>query len=121
MTSNNHLQIAGVFHSMYAITSQLSPTKETSSGMRSLEADTMRIRCYQSVTGTKFIVIAAPAQDEGGLDSFLSTVYQLYSDFVLKNPFYDLEQPIHNCHKFQVQLEILVATLFPAHATFINK
>jgi len=112
LTSNNHLQIAGVFHGMYAITSQLAPTKETSSGIRSLESDCMRLRCYQSVTGTKFIVTAATSQNELVLDNFLSQLYQLYADYVLKNPFYDLEQPIHNCHKFQLNLDLLVAEIF---------
>eukprot|EP01125_Pyxidicula_operculata_P011894 TRINITY_DN3892_c0_g1_i1.p1 TRINITY_DN3892_c0_g1~~TRINITY_DN3892_c0_g1_i1.p1 ORF type:complete len:102 (-),score=0.06 TRINITY_DN3892_c0_g1_i1:150-455(-) len=97
---------------MYAITSQLTPTKEISSGLCSLEADTMRLRCFQTVTGTKFIVTAAPGQDEKLLDNFLSQLYQLYADYVLKNPFYDLEQPIHNCYKFQVNLEMLVTELF---------
>lgn len=56
LTSNSYLQIAGVFHGMYAITSQLAPTKEVSSGIRSLEADCMKLRCFQSVTGVSDVV-----------------------------------------------------------------
>jgi hypothetical protein len=51
LTSNSYLQIAGVFHGMYAITSQLAPTKEVSSGIKTLEADCMKLYCFQSVTG----------------------------------------------------------------------
>ena len=33
----------------------------------------------------------------------LKEVYVLYSDFVLKNPFYELDMPIH-CDKFDQKL-----------------
>jgi hypothetical protein len=36
---------------MYAIASQLAPTKQVSSGLTSFESDDMRLRCFQSVTG----------------------------------------------------------------------
>lgn len=112
LTSNSYLQIAGVFHGMYAITSQLAPTKEVSSGIRSMEADCMKLRCFQSVTGTKFIITTEPARNDIELDDFLSQLYSLYADFVLKNPFYDLEQPIHNCDKFHITLNTLIESVF---------
>lgn len=112
LNSNSYLQIAGVFHGMYAITSQLAPTKEISSGIRSLEADTMKLRCFQSSTGTKFVVTCSPEQKEETLDEFLAALYSLYADYVLKNPFYDLEQPIHNCDKFQINLNSLIEETF---------
>jgi hypothetical protein len=44
-------------------------------------------------------VIADVQQDD--LEKFLSDVYILYADYCLKNPFYELEQPIHNnCERF---------------------
>ena len=46
----------------------------------------------QTITGTKFIVTADGG--EAGLDVFLQAVYELFADYVLKNPFYELEQPI---------------------------
>lgn len=38
-------------HRTLAQLTQITPTKETSSGMRTIEADSMRLRCFQSVTG----------------------------------------------------------------------
>jgi len=112
LSSNNYLQIAGVFHGMYAIASQLAPTRQVSSGLISFESDDMRLRCFQSVTGTKFVVTCSLDQTESALDSFLSRLYELYADYVLKNPFYDLEQPIHNCEKFQIHLKTLIDQSF---------
>jgi hypothetical protein len=48
---------------------------------------------------TKFFVIADP--NHADLDSFLQRVYTLYADYVLKNPFYELEQPIR-CEQFDM-------------------
>jgi len=40
----------------------------------------------------------------------LAKVYELFVDYVLKNPFYDLEQPV-NCALFDQQLELLAAQI----------
>lgn len=42
--------------------------------------------------GIKFVVLADPRQS--GIDSLLRKIYEIYSDFALKNPFYSLEMPI---------------------------
>lgn len=42
--------------------------------------------------GIKFIVLADPRQS--GIDTLLRKIYEIYSDYALKNPFYSLEMPI---------------------------
>lgn len=44
------------------------------------------------LSGIKFIVLADPRQS--GIDALLRKIYEIYSDFALKNPFYSLEMPI---------------------------
>ena len=44
------------------------------------------------MSGLKFIVIADPKQT--GVDVLLRKMYEVYSDFALKNPFYSLDMPI---------------------------
>ena len=44
------------------------------------------------VSGLKFIVIADPRQ--AAVDALLKKLYEVYSDFALKNPFYSLDMPI---------------------------
>lgn len=46
----------------------------------------------QTVTGVKFLVVSDPKQL--GIDQLLEKIYEVYSDFALKNPFYSLEMPI---------------------------
>lgn len=49
----------------------------------------MILLCF---SGIKFIVLADPRQT--GIDGLLRKIYEIYSDFALKNPFYSLEMPI---------------------------
>lgn len=48
--------------------------------------------CLFHLLGIKFIVLADPRQS--GIDALLRKIYEIYSDFALKNPFYSLEMPI---------------------------
>ena len=56
-----------------------------------VETDTFHLHCYLAPTGTKFFVTAAPRTV--AVEQLLRTVYELYSDYVLKNPFYEVKPP----------------------------
>ncbi|KAJ7305351.1 hypothetical protein JRQ81_011275 [Phrynocephalus forsythii] len=102
LTSNEKLMLASMFHSLFAIGSQLSP-EQGSSGIEMLETDTFKLHCFQTLTGIKFVVLADPRQS--GIDSLLHKIYEIYSDFALKNPFYSLEMPIR-CELFDQNLKL---------------
>lgn len=51
------------------------------------------------------MVVAETTQT--GLDILLRRIYELYSDYVLKNPFYSLEMPIR-CELFDTNLQLLL-------------
>ena len=44
------------------------------------------------IAGVKFIVLADNRQSK--VEDLLKKIYELYADFVLKNPFYSLDMPI---------------------------
>ena len=52
--------------------------------------------------GTKFLLITEPRQPN--VDAVIRRIYELYSDYVMKNPFYQLEMPIR-CEQFDKHLE----------------
>ena len=52
------------------------------------------MRCFQTLTGTKFLIFAEPRQPN--LDVVVRRVYELYADYVMKNPFYQIEMPIRS-------------------------
>ena len=61
--------------------------------------------CFQTLTGTKFLLFTEPAQPN--VDSVIKRIYELYADFVMKNPFYTVEMPIR-CQKFDASLDAFV-------------
>lgn len=126
MTTNEKIFLASMFYPLFTIASQLSPEVK-SSGISELEADTFKLHCFQTMTGklrdipilfkflnffyflgVKFMVVAEPLQS--GLDVVLKKIYELYADFVLKNPFYSLEMPIR-CELFESNLQSLLDTI----------
>jgi len=129
---NDWLRMGSTFHSLHEIAAQCSPVSNDE-GILSIECGSFVIRCLQSPTGTKFIMTASanafnpsleipPPSLESALSptpspntvaannasnavaTLLREVYCIYSDYVLKNPFYELEMPIR-CEKFDQKLQ----------------
>ncbi|XP_058747987.1 uncharacterized protein LOC131620829 [Vicia villosa] len=100
MDTNDTLRVASLWHSMHAISQQLSPVSGCS-GIELLQADTFDLHCFQSLTGTKFFAVCEPGTQQ--IESLLKFVYELYTDYVLKNPFYEIEMPIR-CELFDIIL-----------------
>lgn len=113
--------------------------------MHQLDTDTFKINCIQTLTGTltagrnslsltramhnkyiyfcylgtKFLVTADPTQNH--TETLLRKIYELYTDYVLKNPFYPVEMPIRGrCDAFETHVSALVAHLnsLPPYAIF---
>ncbi|PON66569.1 Sybindin-like protein [Trema orientale] len=55
MDTNDSLRVASLWHSMHAISQQLSPLSGCS-GIELLQADTFDLHCFQSLTGTFFFL-----------------------------------------------------------------
>jgi Sybindin-like family len=64
----------------------------------------MVLQCLQTVTGIKFVITVAVADQLNINDTLLSStlrdvlkeIYVLYTECVLKDPFYELEMPIRS-------------------------
>ncbi|GJJ71221.1 trafficking protein particle complex subunit 4 [Entomortierella parvispora] len=118
LTSNEYLVLAGTFHGVHAITSKISPVPG-SSGIEMLETDSFRIHCFQTLTGTKFLLVADPQQPS--IDHTMKKIYETYADYCVKNPFQNPEMPIRS-EQFDVHLLKLVKTvggLVPASNPYI--
>ncbi len=117
LNSNDLLILAGTFHGVHAITRSLTPASlhvvntvpqgfpVRPTGIEVLESSHFRLNCFQTATGTKFLLLTEPAQPN--VEVIIRKVYELYADFVMKNPFYTVEMPIR-CHKFDVALDSFV-------------
>jgi len=118
LKSNDLLILAGTFHGVHAITRGLAPAllqpsaapslqsfPVRSSGIEVIESSHFRLYCHQTQTGTKFLLITEPGQPN--VENIMRRVYELYADFVMKNPFYTVEMPIR-CQKFEAALDTYV-------------
>ncbi|CAK7210759.1 hypothetical protein SCUCBS95973_000897 [Sporothrix curviconia] len=80
----------------------LAPSRpDPPSGLEVLETENFRMQCFNTLTGTKFLIFTDTAQTS--VDTTMRRVYDLYSDYVMKNPFYQLEMPIR-CDMFDRKL-----------------
>ncbi|GCE99728.1 transport protein particle 23 kDa subunit [Zygosaccharomyces mellis] len=93
------------------------------SGVRQLCTDEFTMYIYQTMTGLKFVVVTSqgtlsPANPSSSnnifnihvADNFLRKIYCLYSDYVMKDPFYSLEMPIKST-LFDKQVKQMVDNL----------
>lgn len=64
-------------------------------GIEEISAGGLVLRCYQTVTGIKFVITAEPSTN-ANVDQVLREIYVLYTECVLKDPFYELEMPIRS-------------------------
>ncbi|KAJ5075641.1 trafficking protein particle complex subunit 4 [Anaeramoeba ignava] len=104
--ANANLSIGSVFHSLFTMATTISPV-QNSSGIQVLEANNFTLHCLLTVTGTKFFVITDPSHPDP--QALLQQIYELYCDDILKNPFYDLEQPIYRHDKtFVLKLQEMI-------------
>ncbi|TWU77895.1 hypothetical protein ED733_004760 [Metarhizium rileyi] len=116
ISTNDYLVLAGTFHGIHAITARLNPITpitphpgvhgianrpEPSSGLEVLETENFRLQCFNTMTGLKFLLFTDSTQ--ANVDVTLRRIYDLYSDYVMKNPFYSLEMPIR-CDIFDRKL-----------------
>lgn len=74
---------------------------EPPTGLEVMETENFRLQCFNTMTGTKFLLFTDTTQTN--IDVTLRRIYDLYSDYVMKNPFYQLEMPIR-CEMFERKL-----------------
>lgn len=101
---NDSLRLASTWHGLHAIASQLSPV-HGGGGIELLEAETFDLHCFQTLTGTKFFMVVEPGM--AGVEDRLRQIYDLYVDYVLKNPFYEVEMPIR-VELFDLHLAVVI-------------
>jgi len=99
-------QLLTVLCSVHAITKSLTPSTigvppRDKTGIEVLESSSFRLTCFQTFTGLKFLLFTEPQQPN--VDVITRRIYELYADYVMKNPFYQLEMPVR-CEAFDREL-----------------
>lgn len=103
LNSNDLIQISAIFYSMHAIsaklTTNLSSNKKTelnitNDGIEIIEAGSVKLLCHQTLTKLKFIFVIDYQSSEYDSIVMFKKIYNIYTDIVSKNPFYELDMPI---------------------------
>lgn len=63
-------------------------------GLRCVQTEKFNMFVHQTVSGVKIILFTSTNLNEYNISDFQNKIYRLYSDYVMKNPFYSLEMPI---------------------------
>lgn len=100
LSENDSLRMASTFHSLHAIAQQISPTGK-GGGITELETSSFSLRCFQTITGIKIFATCTPGTPQ--VELYLRQVHELYADWVLKDPFYEMDMPIR-VEKFEQKL-----------------
>eukprot|EP01016_Furgasonia_blochmanni_P051137 TRINITY_DN8002_c0_g1_i6.p1 TRINITY_DN8002_c0_g1~~TRINITY_DN8002_c0_g1_i6.p1 ORF type:complete len:212 (+),score=22.64 TRINITY_DN8002_c0_g1_i6:120-755(+) len=104
ITSNESIQIASTLHTIDAMTSLVTPPSlkpkkpdfEIGGKIRleTVATETLKVNCFETLTGLKFVLVTTPGYTDA--KNVLRQLYEVYSDFVSKDPFYPFDQPIKN-------------------------
>ena len=102
LTSNEVINMASIFYSMHAISGKLTPPSQEknselkleNNGIQVLESNEMRLVCFQTLTKIKFIFVVNKNASTYDCEEKYKKIYNIYSDIVSKNPFYELDMPI---------------------------
>ncbi|BFU20692.1 Synbindin, putative [Entamoeba histolytica HM-1:IMSS-B] len=108
-TENDPLYLASSFHGFSVVASQINPLLKESDGIQKIQTSNFSLQCLHTQTGVEFLVIASP-QSAPVLGEFLSQLYILYTDYVLKNPFI-ISEMIIKSKKFETKVRELVTSL----------
>lgn len=121
LNTDKNIVLASLFYACYANSEQiglslacLDPLSQSthSTGIKTLEAENFRLDCYETLTKVKFVVISdlslSVSPTTANKQELLRRIYELYADYVMKNPFYTLNMPINsdNCSLFKTSLEL---------------
>ncbi|CAH8627986.1 unnamed protein product [Schistosoma margrebowiei] len=108
---NDRIHLASMFHPLHSMARLLSPIPDSNSsfvapasdkkaprvwnsGIQTLETECCRVHCLETHTGVKFLLVTDVKLPVASREA-LRRVYEAYTDFVLKNPFYARNQPFN--------------------------
>lgn len=92
LDSSDLIRFGSTLSALHLFSAVVTPPGLKKSGLKYISSKHFKLCCYQSQTGVKFCLVSDP--NTADMEKLCKTVYQYYSDFVLKNPFYELDQQI---------------------------
>mmetsp|Transcript_23633 Transcript_23633/g.41883 ORF Transcript_23633/g.41883 Transcript_23633/m.41883 type:complete len:133 (+) Transcript_23633:2992-3390(+) len=89
---NYRIMMSSTLHSLHAISAILTPEGMSREGLSVINAQLFKLTVFQTPTGMKLCLVGEATQTDA--ESLLRRAYEVYADFVMKNPLYVNDQPI---------------------------
>ncbi|SBT79366.1 trafficking protein particle complex subunit 4, putative [Plasmodium malariae] len=107
LNSNEEIRLASMLHGISTISEKINVHSSFNEkknnifkslekkGIEAIEGNGFKIQCFDTLTGIKIFIVH---KDDLNVEvsTYLKKVYELYSDIILKNPFYDIDMPIRS-------------------------
>ncbi|ABN65329.2 Golgi vesicle docking [Scheffersomyces stipitis CBS 6054] len=95
----SHQESTANANSALLVSGRSQDANNNKSGLQSIETDLFNLYVFQTLTGIKFIIITSPNPGElkksyDSANEVFKQLYIVYSDYVMKDPFYSLDMPI---------------------------
>ena len=98
LSTNDFIRLSSTFHSMHAISSQVAPegvkskpnpllSEQPFEGINEIVTNNFTMKCLQTHSSIKFMLISSGAEKIRDQERILAKIYEVYADYVGKNPF----------------------------------
>ncbi|OMJ66325.1 hypothetical protein SteCoe_36853 [Stentor coeruleus] len=92
LDSSDLIRFGATLSALHLLSAVVTPSGLKKSGLKMISSKFFKLCCFQSPTGVKFCLVSDPNTTD--MEKMCKKAYQYYSDYVLKNPFYELDQQI---------------------------
>uniref|UniRef100_A0A7S1KR54 Trafficking protein particle complex subunit n=1 Tax=Percolomonas cosmopolitus TaxID=63605 RepID=A0A7S1KR54_9EUKA len=109
---NVYMTLLSTMHSLHLMAQQIAPNPMDYQYMENIVMGDTIICTHQTATGVKFVIVVeggGNSTDVPHRDQLMTDIYELYVEYVVKNPFYVDDHPFqNNCKEFVDRVTKLV-------------
>ena len=116
ISENKRITWASALHGFLALSKELSPIQD-SGAAEIIETAEYTLHCYSTLTELRIIVSTHTSVSR--VEGLMSELYSAYTDYVLKNPFYTVDQ--YGCGQTVTSAMKLFHSAIEAAVANINK
>ena len=92
LDSNDMVRYGATLSALHLLSGLVTPPALKKTGLRFINSKYFKMCCFESKTGVKFFLVSDPNNME--MEKLCKATYKHYTDYVLKNPFYESDQQI---------------------------
>ena len=92
LDSSDMIRYGATLSALHLLSALVTPAGLKKTGVKIINSKFFKLCCFQTKTGVKFFLVSDPTTMD--MEKLCKTSYKEYTDYVLKNPFYESDQQI---------------------------